>query len=117
MRFRHPRGTALLWFGVLIGPIAWAVRLQASYSLVSAACAAESHLRFHLITGVTALFALAGALVAWWCMRALGEGSMAASGAGGRSRFMAVGGIVISIWFFVQILVEGMPALIVGACA
>ncbi len=117
MRFRQPRGTALLWFGVLVGPIGWAVRLQASYMLVTSACAAGSQLRIHLVTVVTALFALAGAFVAWRCMRALGEGSTAASGAGGRSRFMAVGGIVISIWFFVQILVEGMPALIVGACA
>lgn len=117
MRFRAPRGTALLWFGILAGPVAWAIRLQVSYVLVPYACAAESQLSIHIVTAVTALLAASGAFVAWRAHRALGEGSTAASGAAGRSRFMALAGIVIGIWFIAQILVEGVPAFIVSACA
>src|SRR5205085_558014 len=57
------RSTFAEWFGVLAGPIAWAMQLQANYALVLKACADGSKLWLYVSSAVFLLVALSALFV------------------------------------------------------
>lgn len=116
--FDSPRGIAALWFGVMAGPVSWYLHLNVSYALVRKICETGDVWLLHLTTLVTLTPALAGVFVAWRCWRRLGEPGVAA-GAGtlGRSRFMALGGLGLSGFFTLVLLVAWIPDFLIEACA
>jgi hypothetical protein len=115
--FREPRGLIALWFSVLIGPIAWALGLNAAYSLVLVACARGTMLPLHLVSLATLLLAIAGAAVGWreWRRAGLkipdeGRGTIP------RSRFMAALGLIGSVYFALVILAQWVGNLMLHPC-
>jgi hypothetical protein len=109
---------AALWYGVLVGPFAWALDLEASYMMVQTACDSRQPLLLHLASLVTLLACLAGLLVSWraWTRLAGEEGSSTSRGTptGSRQRFMAASGIVLSIGFSLVIVATEIPNLLLS---
>src|SRR5256885_13539800 len=60
-----PRGSALLWFAVLGGPIAWFVSLSLGYFGEHEACAHQTAVLPRLVSLLALVFALAAAVAAW----------------------------------------------------
>lgn len=116
--YAQGRGIALLWLGVLAGPIAWALQLQVNYSLMPWICGGGSMLVVHVVTVAALLLAAIGAFAAWRSWQHAGRGWP--SGAGDvieRTRFMAVWGMVFSTLFFVLIVMQAIPSFILPPCA
>lgn len=116
-RREPPVARGALWFSFLGGPVAWSAHLLSSYPLVSVACRLETAAPLHLITAVTALIAAAAALTGLLCYRRVRDGGPGGLGdAFGRARFMAIGGIIMGLFFTFVILVEGFPPLLQDPC-
>src|SRR5437762_12198799 len=60
-----PRGSALLWFAVFGGPVAWFVSLSVGYFGVHEACAHQTAVLPRLVSLLALVFALADAGAAW----------------------------------------------------
>ncbi len=101
----------LLFFGVLGPPIAWAVRLVVAYPLVPVACQQESLLWPALLSAGMLAVCLGAGVVALWLLRVPGEGSE-----GGRARFMAKSGVLLSLLFAAVILMESVPMFFGDPC-
>ena len=118
---RH-QGSALAWFGVLGGGIAWSLHLLASYLVAESICVAPApgfellgieggYLLLFAITLVTGLVALAAVLVGaaqWSKWRSDEEHRPAA--------YLSLTGLILSATFLVIILVEGVPPLFLEVC-
>jgi hypothetical protein len=110
-------GVALLWAGLLCGPIAWAADLTASYAIVKWVCGSQHTWVLHLITlGALALTG-GGALSAWIGLQHAPEGA-ALDGPRpfDRGRFMAVLGLVVSAMFALTIIANDIPRAVLDAC-
>lgn len=117
-RLSAPSGLALLWFGMLGGPVAWAARLLVAYPLVPVACATGSNLPLHLVTLATAASTVAAALVSWRIWRQARRDARGDDGGGlSRNGFMGLFGMLSSGFFLLVILAEGSMAFFVDACA
>lgn len=117
-RFSEPRGLATLWYGFLIGPIAWKLQLVVNYSLVPYACWHDLSILIHLASLLTLLLVLSGVWVAWRSWRGTGEGYEMESGdaAFSRSRFMAISGVALSAFFALIVLGQWIPNLLLSPC-
>ncbi len=107
----RPSSTAL-WTGILAGPIAFAVNLQARYALVSIACREGWH---WLLTGIAVALLIppiAGAMLAWrgWD---IGDDETAYPV---RVRFMALGGLMLSATFALAIIASIIPDFFLSPC-
>ncbi|HKP72773.1 MAG TPA: hypothetical protein VJT82_07540 [Pyrinomonadaceae bacterium] len=106
------------WTGLLAAPTAWALQMQVGYTLVPWACAHdEQAVSLHVVTVVALLMTAGGAFVSWRVWRKTGrEWPGGEGGAVGRSRFMAVLGLLTSAIFFLLILMQGVASFIVHPC-
>lgn len=120
---QESRGSAVLWFGLLGGPLAWVTQLVLNYSLEEwFACSPGTAttgviLGYRVpsiafaVTAALAALALGAGLAALACyrkMRRSGDGEIV-----GRARWMAVAGIMNSVLYFIIILASfGPPALL-----
>lgn len=115
--FNEPRGIALLWVGVLAGPLAWFLHQQVSYVLATLTCSDAATLVLHVMTAVALLIALAGVGIAWMNWRRTGgEWSARGGGTVARSRFMALAGFLLSALFFLVIVAQGLPNFFMSPC-
>jgi len=105
-----------LAFGLLGGMVAWTLHLGLSYALVPFVCAADRTWVLHLLTGGTALMAGAAMAVSWRIHRRGERGTSDSPSAegGGVGGFLTISGILLSGFFLLLILVEGLPALLQG---
>jgi putative membrane protein len=108
-----------LWFGILGGLVAWIAHLGTSYALVPWVCATGRIPVLHGLTVLMALVAAAATLVAARRWRGAGtSGTPPEAGARvpvERHRlegFLGLFGLILSGFFLVLILVEGLPALL-----
>lgn len=115
--FDRDRGIAALWFGFLAGPAAWYLHLNISYSLVRLVCLHGHGWLLHLTTLAMLALAGAGVWVAWRSWDRIGEPEVT-SGPGtlGRTRFMALGGIALSGFFLLIILLAWLPDFFLHPC-
>jgi hypothetical protein len=107
-----------LWTGILTGPLAWGLHLQASYALTQVACDTGRQWLLHLVSLGALLLVAAGGSIAVRLWRRLPAGS-ASEGEElwTRSRFMALFGMVFSAFFGLVIVAAWIPSWILGACA
>jgi len=112
-----PANLFALWWGILIGPLAWATDLGISYPITQSLCAFNHAWGFHVITVCTLALAVSGAVVARRELalvpRAPGEKLPRPIE---RSRFMAQLGIALSVLFMIVILAESVPKLGISPC-
>ncbi len=115
--FSEGRGVLALWVGVLTGPIVWLALLEANFILVPWACAAAAKWPMYLTTIVALAAVAGGALLSLRGWRETGaEWPEESAGVIPRSRFMAAGGLLLNVFFFLAIIAHGLPTLILGAC-
>jgi hypothetical protein len=109
--------TKRLWFGFLAGVLAWKLQLMVNYALVPYACWQALVALIHVASVVTLALALGGAVVAWGSWRRLGEGvEMESGGIASRSRFLALSGVALGLFFALLILGQWLPNLLLGPC-
>jgi hypothetical protein len=120
------RGSWLLWFAVLTGPLAWALHLTINYSLEEwFACSPATQTRGQilgvgvdvvalLVNAVLLLATIAAGLVAVSCWRQVrtdrDEGDITRAG------WMALAGIMNSVLYLIIIVFGFAPPLILGVC-
>ncbi len=132
---RHEVDIGLLAFGLMGAPVIWGVHFLANVTIASRACAstemspsASTHAALLVIDAVAALVALAALYVsmqAWGSTRHEGADTRASSTTPehhaaevgeGRTRFIALGGIMMSTVFFIAILFDTFAAIVVTSC-
>ena len=108
---------AMLWAGILTGPLAWSADLVASYALVKWTCSVQRTAVLHLVSVATLAVVGLGAAIAW---RSRTAASAAESTGGGRpierAQFMAVLGLATSAFFFIVVIAEWLPQWVLDAC-
>jgi hypothetical protein len=119
---------AALWFGLFGAPMVWSLQLLASYALVAHGCYPDAEpMTMPVIPGLrtlvlgTGVAALAVALLAggsaWRSWRATKGGHEALLEAGeGRTRFMALAGMLLSAVFVLGIVMNVVPLLLLRPC-
>jgi hypothetical protein len=116
--FLQPKGIAALWRGVLMAPSAWALQLGIGYALVDWICENGHTILFHLLTLAALLLAASGLYPAWHCWQIAGTQWPDSGGEPvSRSRFMALGGLMLSIFFTVAIIAQWLPTLLLDPCS
>jgi hypothetical protein len=110
------RRDVLLWLAVFAGPLAWAVDELTSYSLAPTACEAGTKAMLHLVTLLTLLVSLGGALLARSVGRSLPEGSSKSGSRDSRARFMALAGTAMGLGFAVAIVAMEVPNWVLRVC-
>lgn len=130
---RHAVGKWALWFGILGAPGAWLVVQMFDYGAASQFCGARSAEpaaqlvratapSFLWLTGLAFLVALAGCWVAYRNWRRTrneqsGSGHHLLELGEGRTRFMAMCGLVTSVSFSLAFLFTGAYMIVAPLCA
>jgi hypothetical protein len=106
-----------LWTGVLAGPIVWLLSFEANYALAPWACIFQTKLALYLVSLAALILCAGSGIIAWRQWIELGkEWPGTGGGAIPRSRIMAVGGVLLSAMFFLVILAQAIPAVLLEAC-
>jgi hypothetical protein len=109
--------TALLWSGILGGPVVWLINLEASFALVPAACAVHNRIALYAVSLVSMLLIAASGLLAWSQYSRIGAGGVAGvDEAVDRSRSMALGGMALSALFLLVVLAQSIPNVLLMEC-
>lgn len=114
-RWLEPRTLLSQWAGVLLGPAAWALHLQVSYTLAALACDDAWRFSIHAMTALSLVVALTGLYVA----RRNWQASLGGAPDGhrlDRSRFMAIAGLGLSAFFAIVITAQWIPTLFLEPC-
>ena len=118
--------SALLWFGALGAPTAWAVQLVVNYSLEEwFACAPATTDRGQVLSmqvptaalltsGALTLVAVVAGAVSISCYRKIREDD--ADEVAGRAKWMALAGIMNSVLYLIVILASFGPPLLLDVC-
>jgi hypothetical protein len=115
--FSQGRGLIALWVGFLAAPLIWFVNLQLNYMLVPWACTTGRQYPLVLVTAGALLLVVGAGGAAWYAWRQAGqEWPDSAGGIIPRSRFLAVLGLFTCGLFFLVILAQGVPTLVLSAC-
>ena len=113
----EPVGAGRLWYGVLIGALAWKLQFVVYYVLVPYACWHGLPVLIHLSSLGALLLALSGGWVGLESWRRSGrslETEMEETWA--RSRFMGLSGMVMGPFFGLLILGQWIPILLLSPC-
>lgn len=115
---QNPTSTFAQWYGVLAGPIAWAMQLQANYSLVTHACRTGNMTWLYASSGFFALLALSALAVSWvdW-RKAKSQSPPSREPAEARSSFMGFLGALTSSLFTLLIIAQAIPVFVFDPCA
>jgi hypothetical protein len=117
-----------LWFGLVAAPLAWMVAELAGYVLAARDCgrwrtglAAYAVPNAPVIVAAISLamaaLAAAGLALALRSLRAADRVVPPSNVRAGRTRFMALGGIIVSALLLLNIVFFGVPPFLVNACS
>jgi heme/copper-type cytochrome/quinol oxidase subunit 2 len=128
----HTIGLGALWFGLFGAPLAWSAQLLLNYGLVAHACFPASIPRTapmfdalwvvvliaSLAAAIVAVLALSTAIRGWRRTREEHPGGHEAllERGEGRTRFMAIAGILLSTIFLFGIVMNTLPLFLVSPC-
>lgn len=115
-RWSDSRTLRSLWLGLGLAPLAWAVNLQASYSVSALGCTTTWLVVMHLVTVAALSGCGLGAWISWKNWHATGEGPEHEGTRRGRSRFMAISGLLFSGYFGLAILAQWIPTFVIEPC-
>jgi hypothetical protein len=107
----------LLWIGLLLPPLVWALQMEINYWLLRGACARGSSGAFLVVLSIALLLVGLAALSAWLSWRRLSQNWLRDAGLRiSRSQFMAMLGMFSSGMFFLVIVAQGIGALVFHPC-
>jgi hypothetical protein len=112
------RRTQILIAGLFLAPSAWALQLLISYSLTPTVCDNDDQTWWlHLVSLLAALTALGGAFLARIAWTRLTSGSSLEGDAYASSRrFLALTGMILSLFFVLVIAALDLPTWWLNAC-
>lgn len=112
------RSNLRLWAGLLAGPVAWLVQLQAVYALAQQVCLGLGAWTLHAATLACLLPALGGCGLAWSGWGAAGRHwpSDADEGKLARVRFLSVLGLLTGALFSLLILAQWIAVWLLDPC-
>lgn len=114
---RDPQRKAALLFAALAGPFAWALELQVTYTAVPFLCGSAWTPILYVVPMVALLIAAAGFVVGHRNWRALGaSGGGDGPGPLGRSRLLALSGVVLGAFFLIVVVVQALPTFFLDPC-
>ncbi len=116
MHARAEANSLALWYGIVVGPVAWACCEAFNYMLTQHACSTGHFYVFNIISAITFLFALSGAGLAWTEFQKLGPGQEHGGTPHDRSWFMAALGLATSLGFALAIIAMSVPHFILSPC-
>jgi hypothetical protein len=107
----------LLWTGILGGAIAWLLSFEANFALAPLACVMQGKLALYVISLIALAVTAGCGLLAWkqWTMAGR-EWPGNGGGVLSRIRVMAIGGVLLSAMFFIVILAQAIPEVILAPC-
>ncbi len=109
--------TFALWTAVLAGPVIWLLSFEANFALAPWACTWQKKLALYAVSIAALVLTAASGLLAWHEWNQAGhEPPDESAGAIPRSRLMAVGGLVFSGGFFLVILAQAIPEVMLRSC-
>jgi NhaP-type Na+/H+ or K+/H+ antiporter len=107
----------VLWAGVLLPPIVWAIQMEINYALVRRACSTERNLALYAVTIMALALTLVSTLISWSTWRKSGMGwPSEAADARTRKSFLSVLGLLSSAMFFLVILAQGIATVFFHPC-
>jgi hypothetical protein len=118
--WHEPRRIAALWTGFLAGPIVWFTLLEVNYTLSYVSCESRQKWFLHVAVVASVLLVAAAAYLAW--RYGPPEDSqdrtppVTRSTAEIRARWMAFGGVGLSLWFILVIIAMEIPILTLKVC-
>jgi hypothetical protein len=102
---------------LLAPPMIWAGQQQANYALTATACETGTEGWLHLVSLAALAAVIATTLLAWKDWKSLPEGSTdQGMPQASRSRFLAMSGITLGLFFVLVIVATDLPNWILGAC-
>jgi hypothetical protein len=111
------QGAGVLWIGLLLPPIAWALQMQVNYWMVRGACARLSNVSLFVVTLVAVTLVLLAGVSAWLGWRKVGQKWPSSFGDSiSRRRFMAVLGLFMTGMFLLVIVAQGIAAIMIQPC-
>jgi hypothetical protein len=114
--FRDPKMTAMLFYSIAVGPVAWAADEQLGYSLVYHACSTGHHYLLHVVGIVCLLLGISGAVVGWMCFGRAASADPQGGGTADRAKFMAILGIAASVGSVVLMIAQSIPRFMLTPC-
>jgi hypothetical protein len=114
----RPVRDAGLWFGVGAGPVLWALHLFAIYYVISVGRSLDGgvlKLILFIFTAILVAVVAAAGVLSW---RWFGEARAAGDSLDGtlrRPAFMAMAGVVLSVFFALGIAFQALPVAMLGA--
>lgn len=106
-----------LWTGLLAGPLVWLISFEAKFALAPWACVTQGKVALYIVSIVALALAAGSALVAWRQWSDVGKKEPGdGDGALPRIRVMAAGGVMSSVMFFLVILAQAIPEVVLRPC-
>ncbi len=115
--FSNTPGRIALWMGPLIGPLAWLIDLQASFSADRWSCENGTAAPLHWATIICLMVTLGGVWLTWRQWSHAGKqwpGEEA--GVMPRSRFVSFVGLCVNLIFVLAILAQSVPKWMLSPC-
>ena len=115
--FRSGPAAGALWWGILAGPVAFALDEVLSYAIVQHSCSTAHHgwLTFYTVLGI--VLAISGFISARACYSRLPASISTEEGSThSRARWMAIYGMAASLVFIVVIIALAIPKWAMSAC-
>lgn len=106
----------MIWFALIAGPLAWAVRELVSYALVTPSCLGGTTRWLFLTAAAMFALTLSGALVARVCLIRLGRGSDSGGAAADRALFMATVAVTLDLLVALLIGLSVISELALSPC-
>lgn len=103
---------------VLAPPLVWAAQQQANYALTPTLCETGGEGWLHLVSLAALAIVLLTTFLSWGDWKRLPEGSTDEGMPGAsRSRFLAMSGIALGVFFALVVVATDVPNWILGACS
>ena len=106
-----------LWTGVLTGPVVWSIFFVAKWFLAYWICAFHWKAAAWMLSILPLIPTAAAGLMAWSQFRELGSETPGQTGGTlGRSRALALAGVALNIGFFLVLIAQTLPEIILAGC-
>lgn len=106
-----------IWWGMVVGFLAWGLNLGISYVLEQHSCSTRHHYVLHVTSLICILLAFSGCITSFSEFRRLPSDTTEEGGSSfDRAHFQALLGIAFSLSFILVVIAATIPSLILNPC-